>query len=65
MYRVTLESGLAALVGDEAHARLVTQARERGWGVTPVRRGWVVTLPSGALVAVLREGSVSRLTEVS
>lgn len=63
MYRVTFETtGVTGVVDDATHWRLVRQARERGWALTPVRRGWVVTLPSGALMAVLRESHVSRLT---
>jgi hypothetical protein len=62
---VTFEaSGLTGYVDDDVHWRLVRQARERGWGLTPVRRGWVVTLPSGGMVAVLREGSAKRFAEV-
>ncbi|WP_158943552.1 hypothetical protein [Streptomyces sp. NRRL S-378] len=52
---MTFESGITGVVDDEVRSRLLRQARERGWNTTPVRRGHVVTLPSGAMVAVLRE----------
>ncbi|MET9959274.1 hypothetical protein ABZ128_09325 [Streptomyces sp. NPDC006326] len=55
-YRVTFESGAWALVDIEGYWRLLRQAGERGWALTQVRAGHVVTLPSGALVAMLREG---------
>jgi hypothetical protein len=66
VYRLTFESsGVTGLMDYDAHWRLVRQARERGWELTPVRRGWVVTLPSGAMLAVLREGSANRLAEAA
>lgn len=56
-YRVTLESGPSALVDDVAQRHLLRQAVRRGHGRTRVRGGWVVTLPGGALVALLREST--------
>ncbi|MFB8071073.1 hypothetical protein [Streptomyces californicus] len=56
-YRVTLESGRSALIDDVAHRHFLRQAARRGDERTRVRGGWVVTLPGGALVALLREST--------
>ncbi len=56
-YRVTLESGRSALVDDVAQRHFLRQAVRRGDERTRVRGGWVVTLPGGALVALLREST--------
>ncbi len=56
-YRVTLESGPSVLVDDVAQRHLLRQAARRGDERTRVRGGWVVTLPGGALIAVLREST--------
>ncbi|MFB7823816.1 hypothetical protein [Streptomyces hydrogenans] len=55
-YRVTLEGGgRGRLVSEEACYRLLRTARVCGWERTPVPRGYVVTLPAGDRLAVLRE----------
>ncbi|MFC8583171.1 hypothetical protein ACFUGD_01135 [Streptomyces sp. NPDC057217] len=54
-YRVTAEGSRGRLVAEETCYRLLRTARTLGWERTPVARGYVVTLPSGTLVAVLRE----------
>lgn len=54
-YRVTLECGATGLVDDVAHRHLLRQSVSRGYGRTKVRGGYVVTLPGGALVAMLAE----------
>ncbi|MGW6638525.1 hypothetical protein [Streptomyces cyaneofuscatus] len=56
-YRVTLESGPSMLVDDVAQRHFLRQAVRRGDERTRVRGGWVVTLPGGALVALLREST--------
>lgn len=54
-YRVTLEGSPGRLVAEESGYRILRTARICGWTRTPVPRGYVVTLPSGELLAVLRE----------
>lgn len=56
-YRITFESGVTGVVGDVAQRHFLRQAVRRRYERTRVRGGWVVTLPSGALVAVLREST--------
>lgn len=56
-YRVTFESGCSAVVDDVAQRHFLRQASRAGYDRTKVRGGWVVTLPGGALVAVLREST--------
>ncbi|CAM5403590.1 hypothetical protein GCM10010298_35390 [Streptomyces microflavus] len=54
---MTLESGPSAIVDDVAQRHFLRQAARRGDERTRVCGGWVVTLPGGALVAVLREST--------
>ncbi|MFJ6636632.1 hypothetical protein ACIQMR_35490 [Streptomyces sp. NPDC091376] len=54
-YRVTFERGSSVLVDDVAQRHFLRQAVRRGDEVTRVRRGHVVTLPGGALVALIAE----------
>lgn len=56
-YRVTLESGPSVVIDDVAQRHFLRQAVRRGDERTRVRGGWVVTLPGGALVALLREST--------
>lgn len=62
-YRVTFESGSSAVVDDVAQRHFLRQAVRRGYGRTRVRGGWVVTLPGGSLVALLREALHGGSTE--
>ncbi|MGI5404189.1 hypothetical protein ACQEVG_33005 [Streptomyces sp. CA-135486] len=52
-YRLTFESGLSRIVDDVAQRHFLRQAVRSGYGWTKVRGGYVVTLPGGALVALL------------
>lgn len=54
-YRVTLESGASVVVDGVAHRHFLRQAVQRGYERTRVRGGFVVTLPGGAMVALLVE----------
>lgn len=54
-YRVTFECGMSSLVDDVAYRHLLRQALRREHETTKVRGGYVVTLPSGRLVAMLGE----------
>lgn len=56
-YRVTLESGPSAVIDDVMQRHFLRQSVHRGDERTRVRGGWVVTLPGGALVALLREST--------
>ncbi|WP_228973451.1 hypothetical protein [Streptomyces sp. DH12] len=55
MYRLTYEDGTHRVVSRLALSRFLRLAAALGSGQTPVRRGWVVTLPGGSLVAVIKE----------
>jgi hypothetical protein len=54
-YRVTLECGASGLVDDVRYRHLLRQAVTCGYGRTRVRGGYVLTLPAGALVALIAE----------
>ena len=54
-YRVTAEGSRGRLVDESTCYRILRTARVRGWERTAVPRGYVVTLPSGGMLAVLRE----------
>ncbi|BDM70551.1 hypothetical protein HEK616_40380 [Streptomyces nigrescens] len=54
-YRITFESGVTGVVGDFEQRHFLRQAVRRQYERTRVRGGWVVTLPGGSLVAVVRE----------
>jgi hypothetical protein len=56
-YRLTFENGATGIVDDVAHRHFLRQAVSAGYGRTRVRGGWVVELPGGALVAMLREST--------
>jgi len=55
-YRVTFECGSSALVDDVVYRHFLRQAVRRRHETTRVRGGYVVTLPSGQLVALLAAG---------
>ncbi len=56
-YRVTLENGATGRADDVTARRILRQAADAGCDRTRVRGGWVVTLPGGGLVALLREST--------
>lgn len=55
MYRLTTESGAFRVIGRRQRRQLLRAAVRRGIERTRVRGGVVLTLPDGALVAVLKE----------
>lgn len=57
MYRLTFECGRSSVIDDVAHRHFLRQALRRRHETTRVRGGYVVTLPSGRLVALLAEGA--------
>lgn len=56
-YAVTFEGRKPLLVDDVAQRHFLRQALRRGDEVTKVRSGYVVSLPGGALVALLAVGA--------
>lgn len=52
---MTLEGSPGRQVAEEAGYRILRMARVPGWPRATVPRGYVLTLPSGGLLAVLRE----------
>jgi hypothetical protein len=64
-YRLTLECGASSVIDELARRRLLRLAAQHGYGRTRVPAGDVVTLPGGALMAVLAEGpSIDRRSSV-
>ena len=55
MFRVSFEWGGSTLVDVVAYRYFIREAYTKGWPRTRVPRGYVVTLPSGRLVALLKE----------
>jgi hypothetical protein len=55
VFRVSFEWGGSTLVDVVAYRLFIREAYTKGWPRTRVPRGYVVTLPSGRLVALLRE----------
>lgn len=52
-YRVTFEGGTSCVVEDVVQRHFLRQALKRRHEVTRVRGGYVVTLPSDRMVAML------------
>ncbi|GGX26576.1 hypothetical protein GCM10010353_47020 [Streptomyces chryseus] len=56
-YRVSFESGASQVVDDRVARHLLRRFAVAGYELTRVRGGRVVTLPDGALVAVIQEAA--------
>ncbi|MGW0468270.1 hypothetical protein ACWDX6_23840 [Streptomyces sp. NPDC003027] len=51
-YRVTHEDGRWGIVDVVTYRHVIREARARGWSRTRVPRGYVLTMPTGRLVAL-------------
>ncbi|MET9126962.1 hypothetical protein [Streptomyces sp. NPDC004528] len=56
-YLLTIEGGPSRTIDDVAHRHFLRQSMRRGDELTRVRRGYVVTLPGGRLVALIAVGA--------